>query len=59
MVQINHVTASQLCVFCLVRLRYLHGILLSINGMFRAGSAIFAPMQVELHSLVAAGQASA
>lgn len=53
----DHVT-DRLCVFCMVRLRYLHGILLPIDGVFRAGSAVVAPVQVELHSLVAGGQAS-
>lgn len=40
------------------RLMYLHGILLPIDGVFGARPSIVAPVQVELHSLVAAWQAS-
>lgn len=53
-----HVT-HMLCVHCMFGLTYLHGILLPVDGVFGAGSSVVAPVQVELHSLVAAGQVSA
>lgn len=42
----------------LLLLCYLHGILLPINGVLRARASVVAPVQVELHGLVAGGQAS-
>lgn len=56
--QLTMSQTQRLCVFCMMRLRYLHGILLPIDGVFGTGSAVVAPVQVELHSLVAGGQAS-
>lgn len=47
-----------MCVFCVVRLTYLHGILLPVDGVFGAGASVVAPVQVELHGLVGGGQAS-
>lgn len=37
---------------------HLHGVLLPVDGVLRAGAAIVAPVQVELHGLVTGAQAS-
>lgn len=37
---------------------YLHGVLLPVDGVLRARTSVLAPVQVKLHRLVTAGQAS-
>lgn len=42
----------------LVRLNYLHGILLPVDGVFRARPPVVAPVQVELDSFIGGRQVS-